>query len=143
MGPLLPYFRGARKLPTSALCLIPPPIPPAATFPTRLSQENSQAGIFSIKDSAPAREIGTGCGLFCSSSPHRANLSSGNPLPQAGWTPPSAPYTPRKTERCSLRSETARSGHKCLVLLRHGAFWHPHPPQGETLLCFFHCCCCV
>lgn len=138
MGSLLPYFRGARKLPTSALCLIPPPIPPAATFPTRQQQENSQAGIFSIRDSTPARERGTGCRLLCSSSPRTADVSSGNPLLWAVCTPPSPPR--RKVERHSLRSETARGGHKCrgaLVLLRHGAFWHPRPPQGETPLCFF------
>lgn len=35
MGFLLPYFHGARKRPTSALCLIPLPIPRVETFPER------------------------------------------------------------------------------------------------------------
>lgn len=66
MGSLLPYFHGAMKLPTSALCLIPPPIPPVETFPKRQEQVISQAGgVFFVSRApfSPGRLIGAGCGF--------------------------------------------------------------------------------
>lgn len=58
MGSLLPYFHGARKLPTSALCLIPSPIPLVENSPKRQEQVISQAGrVFCIKGSISTMEI--------------------------------------------------------------------------------------
>lgn len=65
MGFLLPYFHGARKQPTSALCLIPLPIPQAETSPKRQGASSfPSCGDFGSGAVSPAGIgwIGAGCG---------------------------------------------------------------------------------
>lgn len=85
-----------------------------------------------------------GVGLFRSSWPHTAYVSSGNPLLGEACTPLALG---RGRETQSLRSapsKAARGGHKgkgALALLRHHAFQHPPILSREKPHCGFHCYC--
>lgn len=127
MGSLLPYFHGARKLPTSALCLILPPIPPVETFPKKQEQVISQAGgVFCIEGSISTRETDSCRVGVCSAAPGCSQPTRVVEVLCSRQLVTTCSLKERVT--CSLSSalsEAAHGGHKgrgVLALFRHRAF---------------------
>lgn len=135
MGSLLPYFHGARKLPTSALCLILPPIPPAETFPKRQQQVISQAvgGFVSSAPFPPGRWIVAEWGFALQLRAARSPREPWKSFAPGSLSPPVLRKRDMQLQLSPLRGcPRCAQGRGALALFRHHAFQHtPSSPEGN------------